>query len=80
MNRYLFLAVIFALVGGSLIARAQQAQPDPVFMSKAIQLLQQQRNAAQDQLTVEQARRMMLEDEVAKLKADAETAKKDAPK
>lgn len=82
MNKYLFIAVIFALAGGSIIARAQQSagggQPDPAFMTKAIQTLQQQRNNAQDQLAAEQARRMMLEDEVAKLRADAETKKEPA--
>lgn len=81
MNRYLFLAVIFALAGGGLVAHAQsQGQPDPAFMTKAIQTLQQQRNNAQDQLAAETTRRMMLEDEVTKLKADVEAAKKDPPK
>lgn len=76
MNRYVFFALIFALLGGGIAARAQQAQqPDPVFMQKALQSLQQQRNNAQDQLAAEQARRLMLEDENTKLKADLEAAK-----
>jgi hypothetical protein len=81
LNRYIFLAILFALAGGVLVAHAQsQGQPDPAFMTKAIQTLQQQRNNAQDQLAAEQARRMMLEDEVTKLKADAEAAKKEPAK
>lgn len=58
----------------------QSQQADPAFMAKAIQTLQQQRNNALDQLAAEQARRLMLEDEVTKLKAELEAAKKELPK
>lgn len=72
MNRYVFIALILALAGGTMIARAQQVQqPDPAFMNKALQVLQQQRNNAQDQLAAEQARRLMLEEENTKLKTEA---------
>lgn len=78
MNKLVFLAVILALIGGGLVARAQApgGPPDPVFLTKALQVLQQQRNNAQDQLAAEQARRIMVEEENAKLKADIEAAKK----
>jgi hypothetical protein len=78
LNRYLFLALI-ALSGGTIVALAQQpGQPDPAFMNKALQVLQQQRNNAQDQLAAEQARRLMVEEENTKLKSDLEAVKKPA--
>lgn len=89
MNRYGFLALIFALSVAPVKmefdwrhAQAQPAvggQPDPAFMTKVIQVLQQQRNNAQDQLTAEQARRLMVEEENTKLKGELEVAKKSPP-
>lgn len=70
-----------ALANGAIVVSAQQSPPaDPAFLQKAIQSLQQARNNAQDQLAAEQARRMMLEEEVAKLKSDLDAAKKESAK
>lgn len=80
MNKTVFAAILLALAGGTLASRAQQSaaggQVDPAFLQKAIQSLQQARNNAQDQLAAEQARRMMLEEEVAKLQKDLAEVKK----
>jgi hypothetical protein len=77
-HRSVFPALILAFSG---IANAQPAQqPDPAFMNKALQVLQQQRNNAQDQLAAEQARRLMVEEDNTKLKADLDAAKKPADK
>lgn len=74
MNKIIFGAIPLALA--AVVAQAQQSPPaDPAFLQKAIQSLQQARNNAQDQLAAEQARRMMLEEEVAKLKSDLEAKK-----
>lgn len=78
MNRYVFAALVLALMGGVLAARAQTPQADPAFLNKAVQVLQQQRNNAQDQLAGEQARRIMVEEENAKLKAELDAKKEPA--
>ena len=80
MNRFVFAALVLALAGGALAQPAgPQGQPDPAFLQKALSVLQQQRNNAQDQLAAEQARRLMVEEENAKLQQAVEAAKKPAP-
>jgi hypothetical protein len=78
LNRYIFLAIILALVSGGLVAHAQQ-QPDPAFLQKAVQVLQTQRNNEADQRAVAEARAAMLQDEVTKLQKELAEAKKIAP-
>jgi hypothetical protein len=74
MNRYVFLALILALLGGGLVAHAQQpipqAPPDPAFLQKVAPVLQAQRNAEADQRAIAEARAAMLQDEVAKLQKE----------
>lgn len=80
MNRWtlLFVATYVAFAFGATAQTPPNGgqAPDPVFMTKAVQVLQQQRNNAQDQLAAEQARRIMVEEEVTKLKVELEAATK----
>lgn len=60
------------LLGSSLLAApaaAQQQAPDPAFLTRAIGVLQVQRNQALDALTVEQARAEGLREELTKAQA-----------
>jgi hypothetical protein len=80
VNRYVFLALSFALLGGGIVAHAQTAggnqTPDPAFLQKAVQALQTQRNNEADQRAVAEARAAMLQDEVTKLQKDLAEARK----
>jgi hypothetical protein len=62
-------------------AHAQQPQlpPDPGFMQKAINALQQQRNDALDRQAGSEAKASQLAEENAKLKAEMEELRKKIP-
>lgn len=62
--RYL---VILALVPS--IAFAQPQQPDPEFLQRTVQALQQQRNTALDGSAAAVAQVLMMQDAIAKMKA-----------
>lgn len=74
-------AVVATMIAASLTPiSAQQQQPDPAMMQKAIGALSAQRNAAMDQAAQEAIRSATLAEENAKLKAEIEALKKPADK
>lgn len=62
-----YLAVALVLIATPALAQQQPA--DPVFMQRAIQALQAQRNQAQDAQAIETARATGLSDDLAKAQA-----------
>lgn len=59
---------------------ASQGQPDPIFLQKAVQALQTQRNNEADQRTVAEARAAMLQDQVLELQKKVQTLQDEAIK
>lgn len=66
MNKLLLVVALLTL---PCAAWAQQQQPDPAFLQRAIKLLQQQRNQALDQAVVEKAQCDGLAEDLAKAQA-----------
>lgn len=74
LRTFIVLVVVVLLAPSAL---AQQPQPaDPAFLTKAITVLQDQRNQALDGAAAAMARAITLEDENKKLKAELDAAKK----
>lgn len=61
------LALVFVLLASPAVA--QQQQPDPAFLQRAITVLQAQRNAALDQAAGAEARVAQIADDLAKAQA-----------
>jgi hypothetical protein len=73
------MRALIALLLLTTIAAAQQAA-DPIFLTKAVAAIQQQRNQALDMQASAEAREAILKEDVLKLKARVEELEKAAAK